>query len=55
MPDHAARQVAANARRWYAFDLIELDGRELRREPIETRKTELLKLLRKADYAIFLK
>jgi bifunctional non-homologous end joining protein LigD len=26
----------------------------LRREPIETRKTELAKLLRKADYGIFL-
>jgi bifunctional non-homologous end joining protein LigD len=38
----------------YAFDLIELDGRALRREPIETRKTELVKLLRKADYGIFL-
>jgi bifunctional non-homologous end joining protein LigD len=38
----------------YAFDLIELDGRDLRREPIETRKTELVKLLRKADYGIFL-
>ena len=38
----------------YAFDLIELDGRDLRREPIEARKTELVKLLRKADYGIFL-
>ena len=37
----------------YAFDLIELDGRDLRREAIETRKTELVKLLRKADYGIF--
>jgi ATP-dependent DNA ligase len=38
----------------YAFDLIELDGRDLRREPIESRKAALLKLLRKADYGIFL-
>jgi bifunctional non-homologous end joining protein LigD len=38
----------------YAFDLIELDGRDLRREPIELRKNALLKLLRKADYGIFL-
>ena len=38
----------------YAFDLIELDGCDLRREPIEARKTELVKLLRKADYGIFL-
>jgi bifunctional non-homologous end joining protein LigD len=38
----------------YAFDLIELDGRDLRRETIETRKAALVKLLRKADYGIFL-
>jgi bifunctional non-homologous end joining protein LigD len=38
----------------YAFDLIELDGCDLRREPIETRKAELVKLLRQADYGIFL-
>ncbi len=38
----------------YAFDLIEFDGRDLRREPIETRKVELAKLLRKTDYGIFL-
>jgi bifunctional non-homologous end joining protein LigD len=29
----------------FAFDLLELDGRELTREPIETRKAELAKLL----------
>jgi bifunctional non-homologous end joining protein LigD len=33
--------------------LIELDGRDLRREPLEGRKTALLKLLRKSDYGIF--
>jgi bifunctional non-homologous end joining protein LigD len=38
----------------YAFDLIELDGRDLRREPLETRKAVLAKLLRNADYGIFL-
>jgi ATP dependent DNA ligase domain len=38
----------------YAFDLIKLDGRDLRREPIETRKTALVKLMRKSDYGIFL-
>jgi bifunctional non-homologous end joining protein LigD len=38
----------------YAFDLIELDGRDLRPEPIETRKAALLKLLRNSDYGIFL-
>jgi bifunctional non-homologous end joining protein LigD len=32
----------------FAFDLIELDGRDLRREPIETRKAALARLLRKA-------
>jgi bifunctional non-homologous end joining protein LigD len=31
-----------------AFDLLELDGQDLRREPIETRKAILTKLLRKA-------
>jgi bifunctional non-homologous end joining protein LigD len=36
------------------FDLIELDGGDLRREPIESRKAALLKLLRKSDYGIFL-
>jgi ATP-dependent DNA ligase len=29
-----------------AFDLLELDGRDLRGEPIETRKTELARLTR---------
>jgi bifunctional non-homologous end joining protein LigD len=37
----------------FAFDLIELDGRDLRREPIESRKTALVKLLRRSDYGIF--
>jgi hypothetical protein len=30
----------------FAFDLIELNGQDLRREPIESRKRELAKLLR---------
>jgi len=38
----------------YAFDLIELGGHDLRRDPIENRKAALVKLLRKADYGIFL-
>lgn len=29
----------------YAFDLLELDGRDLRREPIETRRCALERLL----------
>jgi ATP-dependent DNA ligase len=32
----------------YAFDLLQLDSRDLRREPIEDRKAELTKLLRHA-------
>jgi bifunctional non-homologous end joining protein LigD len=31
----------------YAFDLLELDGQDLRREPIEVRKKALNHLLRK--------
>jgi bifunctional non-homologous end joining protein LigD len=31
----------------YAFDLLELDGQDLRREPIETRKATLASILRK--------
>src|SRR5262252_7750319 len=34
------RQVKGEAR-LYAFDLVELDGRDLRREPIELRKAAL--------------
>jgi bifunctional non-homologous end joining protein LigD len=30
----------------YAFDLLELDGQDLRREPLETRKATLVSLLR---------
>jgi bifunctional non-homologous end joining protein LigD len=33
---------------FYAFDLLELDGRDLRREPIEVRKRRLATLLRGA-------
>ena len=32
----------------YAFDLLELDGSDLRREPIEVRKMTLASTLRKA-------
>jgi bifunctional non-homologous end joining protein LigD len=42
------RQVKAEAM-LFAFDLLEFDGRDLRREPIELRKTMLTKLLRKAQ------
>jgi hypothetical protein len=40
-PKHEARAVFL-----YAFDLLELDGVDLRREPIETRKAKLASLLR---------
>ena len=32
----------------FAFDLLELDGTDLRREPIEVRKTTLASILRKS-------
>jgi bifunctional non-homologous end joining protein LigD len=37
-----------------AFDLLELDGRDLRREPIEERKRMLAKLLKGAHLSIVL-
>jgi ATP-dependent DNA ligase len=36
----------------YAFDLLQLDGRDLRREPIETRKAQLANLIRDASSGI---
>ena len=36
----------------YAFDLLQLDGRDLRREPIEVRRAELAKLIRSAGAGI---
>ena len=36
----------------YAFDLLELDGTDLRREPIETRKATLASILRKAKHGV---
>jgi ATP-dependent DNA ligase len=32
----------------FAFDLLELDGVDLRREPLETRKATLASVLRRA-------
>jgi len=37
-----------------AFDLLELDGEDLRRQPIEARKERLAKLLRRAHSSIVL-
>ena len=36
----------------FAFDLIELDGRDLRREPIERRRVSLIRLLAKAPVGL---
>jgi len=36
----------------YAFDLLELDGADMRREPIEVRKATLASILRKAQYGV---
>jgi Resolvase, N terminal domain len=36
----------------YAFDLLELSGLDLRREPLELRKRELGKLLRNATFGL---
>ena len=33
----------------YAFDLLELNGADLRREPIEVRKATLASILRKSE------
>jgi bifunctional non-homologous end joining protein LigD len=38
----------------YAFDLIELDGKDLRHEPLERRKAALAKLLRHAKSGLLL-
>jgi bifunctional non-homologous end joining protein LigD len=38
----------------YAFDLIELDGEDLRHEPIERRKAALAKLIRRAKTGLVL-
>jgi bifunctional non-homologous end joining protein LigD len=36
----------------YAFDLLELDGADMRREPIELRKATLASILRKARHGV---
>src|SRR3954468_4353090 len=36
----------------YAFDLLELNGSDMRREPIEVRKATLASLLRKARHGV---
>jgi bifunctional non-homologous end joining protein LigD len=36
----------------YAFDLLELDGQDLRREPLEVRKATLASILRKTRHGV---
>ena len=36
----------------YAFDLLELDGNDMRRDPIEVRKATLASILRKARQGV---
>ena len=36
----------------YAFDLLELDGQDLRREPIEVRKATLASILRQSRHGV---
>jgi bifunctional non-homologous end joining protein LigD len=36
----------------WSFDLLELDGQDMRREPIEARKTVLARLLKKAKVGL---
>ena len=36
----------------YAFDLLELDGTDLRREPVEVRKATLASILRKSRHGV---
>jgi len=42
------RSTSAGSPGFYAFDLLELDGTDLRREPIEVRKATLASILRKS-------
>ena len=44
--DELRRREAAHSAMLYAFDLIELDGEDLRRAPIEHRKHKLARLVR---------
>ena len=47
LPELRRRQKEATAF-LYAFDLLELDGADMRREPIEVRKATLASILRKS-------
>ena len=43
---------APTPERAYAFDLLELNGTDMRREPIEVRKATLASILRKARHGV---
>ena len=50
---HVLRQRRNEATAFlYAFDLLELDGTDMRREPIEVRKATLASILRKAHHGV---
>jgi bifunctional non-homologous end joining protein LigD len=50
---HVLRRRANEERAFlYAFDLLELDGADLRREPLEVRKATLASILRKARHGV---
>ena len=51
-PDQLCYRRADGAVFLFAFDLLELNGDDLRREPIELRKRELAKLLRNAQLGL---
>ena len=55
-PGRRCRVRDAAAAPWlvflYAFDLLQLDGRDLRRDPIEIRKAQLANLIRGASSGI---
>ncbi len=44
--------LCAPARERIAFDLLELDGADMRREPIEVRKATLASILRKSRHGL---
>ena len=50
---HVLRQRRNEATAFlYAFDLLELDGTDMRREPIEVRKATLASILRKRRHGV---
>ena len=52
LPSNCSATGGTNPCFLYAFALLELDGLDMRREPIETRKATLASLLRKARHGL---